>query len=58
MRSTPKTNLRCHDQSDGVRSMTKTKQDNDMIDPIDLVYVETKTKLSGPIWSNAAYEEN
>ena len=49
MRSTPKTNLRCHDQLDGVRSMTKTKQDNDMIDPIDLVYVETKTDLSGPI---------
>ena len=44
-----KNNLRCHDQSDGVESVTKTKQDNDMINHIDLVYVETEIELSGPI---------
>ena len=29
--------------------MTKTRHDNDLIDCIGVVYVETKTELSGPI---------
>ena len=58
MRTMPKTNLRFHDQSNVAESMTKTKQDNDMIDHIHLVYAEIKTELFGPIWPNAVYEEN
>ena len=46
------------DQSNEVRSVTKTTQDNDMVDRTDLVHTETKTKLLGPIWPNVVYEEN
>ena len=28
----------------------KIRQNNDMNDRIDLVYIETETELSGPIW--------
>ena len=38
--------------------MTKTKQVNDMIDRIDLVYAEIETELQRPIWPGAIYEEN
>lgn len=40
------------------RVYDKTKQGNDMIDHIHLVYAEIKTELLGPIWLNAIYEEN
>ena len=50
--------MRCHDQSDGVGSVKKTKQDNDMTDYIDLVYVETEIKLSGPISMDVVCAEN
>ena len=43
--------LSCCDQSDRGWSMMKTKLDNEVTDRIDLVYVETETKLLGPIWS-------
>ena len=36
----------------------KMKQDNDMTDHTNLVYVETKIKLLGPIWSGAFYFNN
>ena len=29
--------------------MTKTRQDNDVIDCISMVYAETESELSGPI---------
>ena len=38
--------------------MTKTKQDNNMSDYIDLVYTETETKLPWPIWLGAVCEKN
>ena len=50
--------LGCRDQFDGVRSIMKTRQENDMIDRIGLVKVETKTELSGPIWSSVVCDEN
>ena len=36
----------------------KTRQHSDVTDSIDLVYVETKTKLSGPVWPGAICDEN
>ena len=41
-----------------VWSMSKTKQDNDVNDSIDLVYAKIKTQLSLPIWLDAVYDEN
>ena len=38
--------------------MTKTKHDNNVTNCIGLVYAETKTKLLGPIWLGAVYDEN
>ena len=38
--------------------MKKTKEDNDMIDRIDLVYVEIETELRGAIWLSTVCEEN
>ena len=36
----------------------ETRQNNDVIDYIDLVYVKTKIELFWPIWSGAVYIEN
>ena len=36
----------------------KVKQDNNVTDHIGLVYVETETKLLGPIWLGALCDEN
>ena len=47
-----------HDQSDRVWSMTKSKHDSDVTNSISLVYAETETKLSRPIWSGAVCDEN
>ena len=44
--------------SDWVPTMTKSKQDNNGIDRIGLVYAEIETELLEPIWSNVVYEEN
>lgn len=49
MQSLLKTKLSYHDQSNQVWFVTKTKQDNDMADRVGLVYIETETKLLGPI---------
>lgn len=38
--------------------MTKTKQDNDVIDCIGLVYAKTKIERSGLIWTTVLYDEN
>ena len=46
MWSMSKIKLSPHDLSDQVRSMTKTRQDNDMIDGIGAVYAENETELS------------
>lgn len=50
--------LTCRDQLDRAQFVTKTKQDNNMIDHIGLIYTETEIKLLGPIWSGAIYFEN
>lgn len=58
MRSTLKTKLTCHDRSNHVWSVTKTKQDNDVIDCIGLVYAKIETELSGPFGLGAICDEN
>lgn len=45
----PKLKLNCQYLFSNVRFVKKTKQDNDMIDWIDVLYVETEIELSGPI---------
>ena len=47
--STPKTILNCHNLSGLLQFVMKTRQNNDMIDCIGVVYAKTKTKLLGPI---------
>ena len=37
--------------------MTKTKQDNNVTNPISVVYLEKETKLSWPIEYGAIYEK-
>ena len=58
MRSTLKLKLGYCDRLDRVRSIMKTRQDNDMTDHIDLVYTEIETKLSRPIWPRVIYDKN
>lgn len=41
--------LSCRTRSDRMHSMTKTRQDNDVIDHIGLVYSEIEIELSRPI---------
>ena len=53
-----KMKLICRGWSNWVQYVTKTRQDSDMTDGIGLVYIETDTKLLGPIWPGAIYEEN
>lgn len=36
----------------------KTRQNNDVTDHIDLVYIETRIELLWPIWLGAIYDEN
>ena len=43
----PKMKLSCHDRSDRVRSMIKTRQDSDVTDHIGLVYSKIEIELSG-----------
>lgn len=43
--STPKTKLSSFDESDQVRSVMKTKHDNNVIDSIGVVYTKTETEL-------------
>ena len=38
--------------------MTKTRQENDMIDRIGLVYAKFEIELSEPIWTGVVREEN
>ena len=46
------------DQSNRVRSTPKIGQDNDVINRISRVYVETKTELLRLIVLSAVYDEN
>lgn len=56
--STPKTKLRCCDWLDLVRSVIKTRQDNNMIDRIGMIYVEDETKLLWLMGLGVIYYEN
>lgn len=53
----PKLKLNCNDPSNQVPSGIKTKQDNNVIDCVSLVYDETKIELLGPIWLSAICDE-
>ena len=46
VQSTSKMKLSYRDRSNRVRSMIKTKQDNDVIDHIDVVYTKNETEYS------------
>ena len=37
--------------------MTKTRQENDVIDCIGQIYAKTKIKLLGPIWLGVVYDK-
>lgn len=52
-----KTKLSYRDQSDWVWFMTKTKQGNNVIDSIGMVYDKNITKLSRPIRLGMAYDK-
>lgn len=49
MQSMLKPKLSYGDQLDWVRSVVKTKQDNNVINCIGMFYAEIETELSGPI---------
>ena len=51
-----KTKLR--DQLNQIWYVLNTKQDNDVIDHIGLVYAKTETELARSIWLSAIYDEN
>ena len=53
----PKSELNSHDQSDRVRSMMKTREDNDVIDCIGAVYDKIGVDLSWLIQKNADYHQ-
>ena len=40
------------------RSLTKTLEDNNVINRIGLIYAKIETKLSGPLWLGAVYDAN
>ena len=50
--------LSCHDWLDQVWFVAKTRQNNNMINRIALVYAKIETELSGPIRSTAVSDEN
>ena len=47
-----------HDRLDRMESMMKTREDNDVIDHIGVVYIKNDTKLLWPIRLGANYDEN
>ena len=53
----PKSELNSHDQSNKVRSMMKTREDNDVIDYIGAVYDEIGVDLSWLIQKDAVYHQ-
>ena len=53
-----KLKLSCRDLTNQVWSITKTRQENDMIDCTGVTYVENKTRLLQPIRLGATYAKN
>ena len=58
VRSMLKTILNCHGWSEWVSFVTKTRDDNDMIDRIGTIYAENDTKLLWPIRLGVDFYEN
>ena len=58
MRYTLKKKLSYCNQSDWVQSVTKTRQNNGVIDHINMVYTKTEMELLGSIWPSVVYDEN
>ena len=54
----PKTILNYHDWLNWVSTVTKTRQDNNVIDHTDVVYIENETELSWLIGLGTIYDEN
>ena len=52
-----KTKLNCHDWSDKLRFVTKTIQDNDVTNHIDVVYAEIGIELSWMIRQDVVYHK-
>ena len=50
--------LSCHDRSDWLLSMMKTRQDNDMINHIGAIYAKNDIELSWPNGSSVDCDEN
>ena len=53
-----KLKLNYWDLLDRVWYVTKTRQDNDVTDRVDMFYVENDTKLSWPIGLSVVSDEN
>ena len=58
VQSTLKTKLSCHDRSDQVLYVMKTRHDNDVTESIGVAYMENDTELSWSIRSGADYNKN
>ena len=58
VRSTLKMKPSYSDRSDWVRSLMKTKQDNNMRDHIDVIYYKKETELLWPIGSSTICDKN
>ena len=50
--------LNCHDRSDQMSFVMKTRQNNNLIDRTGTVYAENKIELSWPIGLGGVYNEN
>ena len=50
--------LNCHDRSEWVWYVTKTRKNNNVTDCIGVVYIENKTELSWLIGLGAVCDEN
>lgn len=57
-RSTVKSELNCHDQSNRMWFISKRRQDNDMIDHIIVIFVEYDAELSRLIRQWVVYDED
>lgn len=55
---TLKMKVSCHDQSNQVRFVTKTKHDNIVTDCVSTAYAKNKTKQSWSIGPGAVYDKS
>ena len=50
--------LNYQDQTNSVRSMTKTRHDNDVTDRTSPLYNKNETELLWPIWQGTVYDKD